>query len=177
MHSGLKRLFYNLSVASKKVEDRKRSREKLHGYLRKIKIISARSSKQSVIHDELAKLERHLSQTLDKKLHLRESQSKSDREKLERFHKKEQELNEKITRVNEILAKVGKKVNEEKFKKELGKAEKPSMVDKLEGKLYALEARYHKLEENPEQSEEGLLKIKETISKLKEKIREAKIKT
>lgn len=172
MHKGLRKLFYNLAVAAKKVEERTREREKLTGYLRKVKIISSRSPKQSAIHEELAKLEEHLSKLLDKKLHLKYSSAKEHETISKRLHEKEEELNAKIARLNKLLFKVGKKVNTEKFKKQLGKTN--PLIGQLEEKLYSLESKYYKMEEKYPAN--ALSKLKEKISSLKEKIRELKDK-
>lgn len=171
MKIGLRKLFCNLAVATKKSEDRRIAREKLHGHLRKIRIISSRSPRQSVIHDEITRLEKNLTKVFDTKLHLKDSRAREQESTLNRINKKEAELNAKIERLNKLLFKAGKKVNIEKFKKSLGN-EKSSLMDQLENKLYELEAKYHKIESN--YPEKDLANLKEKISSLKQKIRELK---
>lgn len=172
---GLRKLFVNLSIASKKVSERKEQREKLQGYLKKIKIVSAQSVKKSVISSEIEKLERHISQMLDKKLK-HSKNSKAEIEHIKELKRKEKELNEKIKKLNVLLAKVGKKVDEEQVKEQLSEPEKPSLIEVLEEKLYLLESKYEEVKQNRTYPEEALLKIEEKISDLKEKIRELKVK-
>ncbi len=174
MQRGLRKLFSNLSIAARKADDRKIAREKLHGYLRKIKIVSSRSSKQSVIHEEIKKLEKHLAKLLDQKLSMRFPATDEEVKTLKNVHAKEEELTEKIKKLNELLAHLGKKVNEKQFVKELGPERNPTEIEKFEDKLYALEAKYHEVEDK--YPAESLAKLKDKISNLKEKIREIKTK-
>lgn len=170
MQKGLKKLFYNLAIAAKKAEKRKQEREKLRGYLKKVRIISSRSPRQSAIHEELTKLEQHLSTMLDKKLHLKYSSAKQQELISKRLSEKEKELDAKIARLNKLLFKVGKKVNTEEFKKQLGKAN--PLIEQLEEKLYSLESKYYEIE--GKYPPDALSNLKEKISILKEKIRELK---
>ncbi len=168
---GLKKLFYNVSIASRKIEERRAERDKLRGYLRKIKIVASKSAKKSVIHDEVARLESHISDMLDKKLvYVRAG---ANAEALDKVKQKESELNDKIEKLNELLAKVGKKVDEGTLLKQL-EEEKPDLVDELEEKLYSLEAKYNEMIESPNYPKEALDKVKDKISMLKEKVRELK---
>jgi chromosome segregation ATPase len=173
---GLRKLFLNLSLASKAVAARHTRREELQGYLRKIKIVASRSAKKSVIHDEIAKLENHLSELLDRKLHIAKSTSKKEGELVHRVKEREQELHEKIAKLNELLAQVGKKVNEKKLLTQLDEPEPVSRLEELEHKLYELESKYYSMQDNPDYPERILANIRERISALKEKIRELKNK-
>ena len=173
-HPGLPLLLRNLSLASHKVQERKLHREKLHGYLRKIKIVSSQSAKKSVISQELQLLEKHIAQMLKKKIPA--GPSKKEEKLLEVVRGREQELDMKIKKVNVLLSQLGKKVNEESFKKELSQPEEQSVVEQLEEKLYALEQKYYDIQENPNVSAEALASINVKISMLKEKIREIKNK-
>ncbi len=173
MHPGMKKLFYNLSLAAKKVNEQQISRDKLRGYLQKIRIVAAQSPKKSVISAELEKLEKHISIMLDKKLGVSRI-SKKEYESHAQLKKKEEELDLKIQKLNELLEKVGKKVNEESLKEQLNEEIKPSLVEEMEDKLYALEAKYYELKDNPSYPESLLERIKERISASKEKLRELK---
>ncbi len=178
LHPGLRRLFSNLSIASRKVEERKFERERLRGYLRKIRIVAEKSPKKSVIHEEIKNLEKHFDEVLDKKLrHVRPGVSKEEREEVERLKHKEKDLSEKIARLNDILGKLGKKVDEKKLLQQLDEQkERPSLIDELEEKLYTLESKYYEVENDPKYPREILDKIKGKISSLKEKIRYLKTK-
>ena len=173
VHPGLKKFFINLSVASRKVEQRIKGREKLRSHIRKIRIISERTAKKSVIHEEIKQLEKHLEGILNKRLKLvKEPQLE---EKYERVKQKEVELNSKISKLNELLAKVGKKIDEGTLREQLGEeTDQRSLIEQLEDKLYSLESRYHEMEEHPDSPKELLDKVKDKISDLKERIRELK---
>ncbi|HME87453.1 MAG TPA: hypothetical protein VKE88_03510 [Candidatus Nanoarchaeia archaeon] len=170
-HPGLPKMLRHLSLASQKVEERKLHREKLRGYLHKIKIVSAQSAKKSVISQELQKMEQHIAQMLKKKI--KYEPSEKEKHLLDVVKNREKELDMKIKKVNELLSKLGKKVNEEQFKQELSQPEK-SLTEELEEKLYLLEQKYYDVQDNPNISEEALLMVKVKISELKEKIREVK---
>lgn len=163
MSRGLQKLFTNLSIAARKVEDRQLAREKLQGYLQKIKIVAEKSSRKSAKED-VVKLEKHVSEMLSKKVQLKSEESKKIKEK-------EHEMDEKISKLNELLAQVGKKVNKEKLLKQL---ESSSPLEELENKLYDLESKYYELHDNPECPPDLLENIREKITTLKEKIRELK---
>lgn len=165
MSRGLQKLFTNLSIAARKVEDRKLAREKLRGYLQKVRIVAEKSSKKSASED-VVKLEKHVSEMLSKKVQLvpKEEESK-------KLKQKENELDEKIAKLNELLAQVGKKISKEKLLKQL---EEPSEIEELENKLYSLESKYQEIKDNPEYPPETLNRISEKISLLKERIRELK---
>jgi chromosome segregation ATPase len=172
MHQGLKKLFVNLSLATKKAEERKERREKLQGYLRKIKIVAAQSPKRSVISSELKKLESHIAEMLHKKIKI-DTSSKERQPELSKLKEKEQLLDSKIAKLNELLSKVGKKISEDKLKKQLEQELKSkSVIEEIEDKIYSLESKYYDLKKDPEHSEELLNRIQERISALKEKIRE-----
>ncbi len=167
---GVRRLFYNLSLASKKVEARRLVKERLQEQLQKIKIVSRRYPRKTVLAAQITKLEKHISEAMGKKAeHEKIAQSQKEREALKTLHQKEKQLNEKIAKLNDLLAQVGKKVNEKKLLQQL---EEPSLLEELEHKLYALEAKYHLLKEDPRYSEEALASVSEKISLLKERIRE-----
>jgi len=172
-HPGLQKYFSTLSRATKVVQERRAGKEKLRGYLNKIKIVSAQTAKKSVISSEIQQLEKHIEQMLDKKL------AKADISKQKEINKqlkdKEDELNSKISKLNELLAKVGKKVEENEFKEELGE-EKVDSVSELESKLYVLETKYLSLKENKQVPDYMIKNLSEKISLLKEKIREIKNK-
>jgi DNA repair exonuclease SbcCD ATPase subunit len=169
LHPGLKKFFINLSVASRKVEQRIQGREKLRSHIRKIRIISERTAKKSVIHEEIKQLEKHLEGVLDKRL------GKPSGESLERVKQKEIELNSKIAKLNELLSKVGKKIDEGALKEQLEEeTDQSSLIEQLEDKLYSLESRYNEMEKHPDSPKELLNKVKDKISDLKERIRELK---
>jgi len=169
-HPGLQKLFYNLSLASKKVEERHRSHEKLSGYLQKIKIVASRSPKKSVIHSEVVQLEKHISEMLSKKMHIPKGPDNAS--ELMKLKQKEAQLDGKIAQMNVLLSQVGKKISEKKLKEQLGKRDE---LEELEEKLYSLESKYHELEETDVPA--SLLEnVRDKISLLKEKIRELKNK-
>lgn len=173
IHPGLKKYFSNLSRAAKSVETRKEGREKLRGYLRKIKIVSSQTAKKSVISSEIQKLEKHIEELLNKKLGISAKEGKKSSKILQ---EKEELLDAKIAKMNELLSKLGKKVDENEFKQQLlNEEDQPkSVVEELEEKLYALETKYYELRDNPNIRNELLINIQEKISALKEKIRELK---
>ena len=173
LHPGLKKFFINLSVASRKVDQRIKGREKLRGHIRKIRIISERTAKKSVIHEEIKQLEKHLGSILDKKL--RAVKEPGVVEERERLKQKELELNSKVSKLNELLAKVGKKIDEGTLIEQLGEeTDQGSVIEQLEDKLYSLESRYKDMEEHPDSPKEVLDKVKEKISDLKGRIRDLK---
>ncbi len=174
LHPGLKKLFSSLSIASKRVAQRREAEEKLRSYLRKIKIVSSQSSKKSVMTSELQHLEKHISDMLDTKLSLVNLHGHEKQHELTRLKEKEQELDEKIVKLNELLAQVGKKVNEKKLLEQLEEKQSSPMIDELEEKLYSLETRYHVMKDDPKYPEALLNNVREKISALKEKIRELK---
>ena len=172
MHPGLKKFFINLSVASRKVEQRVKGREKLRSHIRKIKIVSERTAKKSVIHEEIKQLEKHLEQVLDKRLGANGQDIAKEHERLK---EKEEEMDAKISKLNELLAKVGKKIDEGELKEQLDEeTDNSSLIEQLEDKLYSLESRYHEMEIHPDSPKEVLDKVKDKISDLKERIRELK---
>jgi len=166
MHPGLRKLLYNLSEATKIVDERTKNREKLHMHLRKIRR-KVSPKKRIDIKEEIKKLEKHIGVMLDKKIPLTKGTKKA-------IEKKEAELDDKIVRLNKLLFRFGKKISPKKLKKELGKKKQPRMIDTLEEKLYVLEGKYHKLKENPKHSKEILKRVRDKISLLKRKIREIK---
>ena len=171
LHPGLRKYFYSLSLATKKIENNKLAREQLRGHLRKIRLVASQSPKKSVISSELAKLEQNLSELIEQKL--RHPRSTLEEKKgLVKLKEKEFELNQKIEKMNELLAKLGKKVDESEIKKQLDEEihVKPSLLEELEEKLYSLESRYYDLENNEKYSEEDLAKLKNKIQDLKDKI-------
>ena len=172
MHPGLRKLFYSLTVGARNVQERQTEREQLHTRLKKIKHVLP-TTKKSDMKKEIEKLEKHLNSILDKKLHLKESRSKKVKDQLKKLKNKEKELDGKIKTLNGLLSKVGKKVNSEKFKKELNTS-KETPLDKLEHVLYALEQKYNELKEHPGRSPEVLKRVKSKITELKEKIRNLK---
>lgn len=177
MHPGLQSLFRNLSVASKRVEERRLARDKLYQFLKTMKKASKSSVflKRGELQKEMDKLEEHISHIIDRKLIAR--REGLTKEKTKKIKNKEELLDRKIKRVNQILSKLGKKVNERKFSKQLEKETKVSepAID-VEEMLYRLEIKYYEIKENPKHSPEALKRIEDKISELKEKIRELKNK-
>jgi len=166
MHQGFKKLFYSLSKSTNIIEKRRASHERLHKQLRVIKASSNLVRKKD-LKKEIEKLEKHLVEFLAHKT--------TARRKKDTISKKEVELNAKIRLVNELLANLGKKVDETKFKRDLEKKQKAKqLLNDLEDRLYDLEAKYYEIKENPKHSEKVLLAIENKISMLKEKIRELK---
>ncbi|MEK6886969.1 MAG: hypothetical protein AABW88_03985 [Nanoarchaeota archaeon] len=172
LHPGLRKYFYSLSSASKRVQDKKLAREQLRGHLRKIKIVSSQSPKKSVISSELAKLEQNLSEIIEKKMQFPKKTSLDEKRTLVRLKEKESELNQKIEKMNELLFKLGKKVNEEEVKKQLDDEihDKPTLLEALEEKLYVLESKYFDLENTQKYSEDELSNLKSKIRELKDKL-------
>lgn len=169
MHKGLKRYFYYLSQAAQKVEERKHAKLQVHEHMQKIKTIAPRQWKMTA---ELTKLENHLAQVLEKKLQLKEGTSHKEKVALERLHAKEKELDTKVKSLNELLAKLGKKVDESKLKEQLGTHTKESsQLEQLEEKLYMLERKHAELRDKG-YSESDLRTVSDKISMLKAKIRE-----
>src|SRR5690349_11893841 len=113
MHPGLRKLFYNLSTSSRIVENRMNQRHSLQQQLKKVKIVSYKLPKGKKISSEIEKLEKSLSEVLSRKSgfsgHL---ESQKEKEMLKNLKSKEDELNDKLSKLNDLLAKVGKKVDE-----------------------------------------------------------------
>lgn len=172
MHPGLQKYFSNLSRAAKVVGARQEGKEKLRSYINKIKIVSSQTAKKSVISSEIQKLEKHLEEMLNKKLGI----SKNEKISSSALKEKEEILDAKIAKMNELLAKVGKKVDEQEFKEQLmTEEEQPKpVVEELEDKLYTLESKYFNLREDPLINNDLLVNIQDKIAALKEKIRELK---
>jgi chromosome segregation ATPase len=170
----LQKYFSTLSRASKIVQERKEGREKLRGYLKKIKIVSSQTAKKSVISAEIERLEKHIAEMLDKRMG--KVNIKKEKEIMHELKHKEKEVDEKIHKLNELLARIGKKVDEEKFKEELTEEEpdNSAIIEELENKLYALESKYLEVKDNKKISQDLLDTIKYKISLLKEKLRELK---
>jgi len=174
-HPGLNKFFYNLSVAARRVEERKLSHEELRGHLRKIKIVASQSPKKSVISAELSRIEKNLSDLITKRISYPKRPTIEEKKEVRSLQEKEEELDKKIEKVNVLLSKLGKKVDEEQFKKqleeELDNNSKKSPEEELEEKLYELESKYYDMADNQKYPKETLDAIKDKISNLKEKIR------
>jgi len=177
MHPGLRKLFYNLSTSSRIVENRMNQRHSLQQQLKKVKIVSYKLPQGKKISSEIEKLEKSLSEVLDRKSgfsgHL---EKKKKKEMMKNLKSKEDELNDKLLKLNDLLAKVGKKVDEHLLLEQLSEEKQPSMVEQLEDKLYSLESRYHQMKEDSKYPESLLDNISNKISELKEKIRTLKNK-
>lgn len=175
MHPGLRKLFYNLSTSSRIVENRMQQRHSLQAQLKKVKFVSHNLPKGKRISSEIEKLEKSLSDVLDRKSEFsKHLESQKEKEMMKSLKSKEDELNDKLSKLNDLLAKVGKKVNEHVLLEQLSEEKQPSIVEQLEDKLYSLESRYHQMKEDPKYPEELLDSISSKISQLKERIRNAK---
>jgi hypothetical protein len=171
MHRGLRKLFYNLAIASKKVEDRDVKRELLYSQLRKVK----RASINKPMSRDVERLEQQISELFEKKISLAKQHDPEEKLMFQKLKQREKEIDEKISKMNEILAKVGKKVDEGEFKSHIMNKSKRK-IDEFEDKLYSLEIMYLKVKEDDSVPVEKIDELRERISALKEKIKEIKEK-
>lgn len=171
---GVKRLFINLARSSKTIEERKLAREQLKKQIGKVKKISKeiQPQKRKLIEDEIAKLEKHFEELLEKEKSIITMQKKDD-VMITDLHHRTKGLEQNLDKVSSLLANLSSAVEDIREKEEVIEKETSSTEKKLEilrKNLALLEERHGLLKQTGKHKPEDLERIEGKIGSLKAKL-------
>ncbi|MBW3022949.1 hypothetical protein KY308_02510 [Candidatus Woesearchaeota archaeon] len=176
----LKNILSALVRAQRKISDKKKTKAQLSSHIENIKEASMRTTKKSVILDELHQLELKVNDLVEKnteeKEKLRKLQEKYGVEKpvqpvktLDDFEKISWKLGDNVQKLKKIE-------KEEKPKIEIVKIDrsKQEQLREIEGQLKLLEARHAKLKKSKKYKASDLKRLEDMIKKYKKTVHEIK---
>ncbi len=168
-HAKVSLFLKNLSLAQKKINERKTAKEELSRQFKKVKDISLPKTKQPILERELKELQNKISNVVEaeKKLVTQQQRDFFMTKELERrINAFEQKINEFLSYRKERQIKV--EALEKKIKKNV--MTRTQRKNNLQQQIKKLEDKYNLIKKSKQYNPELLEKIEERINNLKQKL-------